>query len=317
MNSEIGLRQLACFVAVAEDLHFGRAAQRLNIAQPPLSQQIARLEKNLGCRLFHRTSRHAELTEAGQVLLQFAKPVLAHVDRALDETRRAARGETGSLSVGFPASLSLSFLPRLVSIHRKRYPEVSLRLNELVTTSQLQALAKGTIDIGFLREMQPESRTFVTELVLEERLVALLPRSHPLATHSRLPLSAMAKEGFVLFPRAAGPEFYDKIVSACQSAGFQPRVIQEAVEWHSIVALVGAGIGVSLTPESIRRLRWPSVVCRTITPGVYSTKVFLCFLRGKISPIMQNFVSLVREISPKHHPDSQRKQHAIGSAREK
>jgi DNA-binding transcriptional LysR family regulator len=289
MTRGIDLRQLRYFVAVAEELHFGRAAARLGLAQPPLTQQIQRLESLLGHRLLARDSRKSALTEAGAVLLEESRQVLERFDRALEAARRAGRGETGHLTVGTPPSVMLTVLPRIIRRYRARYPDVNFTLREMSTTAIGESIASGAIDLGFLREAPP-AESLARELVLREPVLAVLPSAHRLARQPRLALRALAPEPFVLFPRRLGEAFYDQFIGFCRDAGFLPHVIQEGTQWQSIVAMVEAGIGVSLVPACVRRIRWPGVIYRPLTR--LSTSVSLCWKKGSPTPPMQTFVAL-------------------------
>ena len=294
MDESVELRHLRYFAAVAEELHFGRAARRLGIAQPPLSQQIQRLEETLGCALFTRRPRVA-LTPAGEALLAVARRALAQVAQGLDATRRAGRGEAGTLTVGFAASTMLGVLPAVVGAYRERFPAVELRLRELSTGAQTEALRDGTIDVGFLREPWPHE-ALVREPLLREPLVAVLPPGHPLAARRRLPLSALAEEPFVHFPREVAPTLHDQLMALCRAAGFAPRVVQVAQEWLTIVGLVESGLGVSLAPASFRRLRWGGVRYLPLSPRGMLTTIALCRPRGVPSPTADNFLRVVREV---------------------
>jgi len=256
------LRQLRYFVAVAEELHFGRAAERVGIAQPPLTQQIQKLEALLGCRLFRRGRRTA-LTEAGTALLEETRRILPQVDRAVECARRAARGETGQLRVGVPPSIMLSALPAAVRVYRGRFPEVQFSLRELSTSAIEDALRWREIDLGFLRETRPEP-PLASKIVFVEPVVAVLPAAHALASRPSLRLSSLRGEPFVFFPRRLGPVFYDRLVAFCAQAGFAPHVAQEATQWQTVVALVEAGMGVSLAPGCVQRFRWSGVVYRPL-----------------------------------------------------
>jgi DNA-binding transcriptional LysR family regulator len=287
----IDLRHLRYFVAVAEELHFSRAAQRLGIAQPPLTQQIQKLEAALGHRLFERSSRRTALTETGAVLLEEARQVLDRFQRALDAARRAGRGETGRLTVGTPPSVMLSALPKIIRRYRARFPEVGFTLRELSTSAIADAIDSGAIDLGFLREA-PASEALASEIVLREPVAVALASSHRLARRVRLPLRALAREPFVLFPRQLGPAFYDQFIGFCRDAGFSPHIVQEATQWQSVVAMVAAGVGVSLVPGCVRKIRWPGVVFRPL-PNL-TTTVSLCWKKGRTSPTMQTFLLLAR-----------------------
>ena len=289
----VELRHLRYFVVVAEELHFGRAARRLKMAQPPLSQQISRLEALVGYPLFERKPRVA-LTEPGRVLLAAARRTLLQVAHGIDATRRAGRGETGTITVGFAASTMLTALPEVFRVYRDRYPGVELRLREMSTSAQLEALKAGMIDVGFLREPAPEP-SIVAEPIVKEPFVAVLPPEHPLRERERLPPEALAEEPFVLFPRSVAPTLYDQVIARCHAAGFHPRQVQEAQEWLTIVSLVDAGLGVSLVPASFQRLRWGGVSYHGLDPEGEPTTIALCRRREEPAPAVGSFVAVARE----------------------
>ncbi len=236
------------------------------MAQPPLTQQIQKLEAALGCRVFLRQPRHTILTEAGTVLLDEARRLLTGRDEAIERTRRAGRGETGQLTVGVPPSVMLTKLPAAIRKYRERFPEVQFTLRELSTSAIEAALAASQVDIGFLRAA---SGGWV-EFEFEEGLVAVLPAAHALAARPRLTLRHLAKEPFVLFPRKLGEAFHDQLLSYCVDAGFTPRVVQEATQWQSVVTFVEAGMGVSIAPACVEKFRRSGVVYRTL-PGLNTT----------------------------------------------
>jgi DNA-binding transcriptional LysR family regulator len=287
----IDLRQLRYFVAVAEELHFGRAAERLGMAQPPLTQQIQKLERALGYRVFARQSRKTTLTEAGMVLLEEARRILAEVDQAIDHTRRAGRGETGQLTVGTPPSVMLTRLPAIIRKYRERFPGVRFVLREASTSAIAAGLLAGTLDIGFLREVGA-CGALPVETILREPVVAILPAAHPLASAPRLRLRQLAKEPFVLFPPHVGTAFYDKLISFCVDAGFTPRVVQEATQWQSVVTFVETGMGVSIAPASVEKFRWKGVVYRPLA-GLETT-VSICWQNARDSGAAAAFLKLAR-----------------------
>ena len=291
----IELRHLRYFIAVAEDLSFSKAAERLGMAQPPLSQQIQRLEALVGHELFERRPR-VRLTAAGEALLPAARLALDQVERGVEATHRAARGEVGTVTVGFAASMILSVMPEVVRTFRKRFPAVQLRLRELSSAAQGEALREGRIDAAFLREPAPLEETLRFELILEEPFIAVLPPEHPLLSRRRIPLQELAGEPFVHFPRSVAPGLYDLVLALCQGAGFQPRVVQEAQEWLTIVGLVEAGVGVSLVPESFRRLKWGDVAYRPLdTPGA-SSRIMLGWRSDGERPAVDAFLRTAREV---------------------
>ncbi|GII54107.1 transcriptional regulator [Planotetraspora thailandica] len=292
---ELALQQLHAFAVLAEELHFGRAAERLGIAQPPLSQQIRRLEQKVGHPLFTRGPGQVALTSAGHELLPSARRALDEVAHGLDAARRAGDGEAGRIRVGFSASLALTVLPALLRSYRERHPNVDMEITEMTTAAQTAALKDHVIDVGLLRDPAPDEPGTVSEPILSEEFVAILPAAHPLATLRVVPLGALAGETFVLLPRAAGPGLHDRIVDMCREAGYEPRIGQRAVEWQTVCALVEAGLGVSLAPAGIRRIRLKGVACRRIEPDSARTVVAVSRRRDDAGPLVAQFIDAVRE----------------------
>jgi DNA-binding transcriptional LysR family regulator len=291
MANDIGLRQLRYFAAVAEELHFGRAAERLGMAQPPLTQQIQKLEEALGYRVFSRQSRKTTLTDAGAVLLAETTRILRDVDLAIEHTRQAGRGDTGQLTIGTPPSVMLTRLPGVIRKYRERFPAVRFVLREASTSAIAEGLLAGAIDVGFLREVG-ECRALPIEPILRESIVAVLPSAHPLAKAPRLRLRQLAKEPFVLFPRQVGAAFYDKMISFCVDAGFTPRVVQEATQWQSVVTFVETGLGVSIAPAAVQRFRWKGVTFRPLA-GL-ETGVSVCWQNARDSAAIASFLKMAR-----------------------
>ncbi len=282
------LRHLRYFTAVAEELHFGRAAARLHIAQSPLSQQIRRLERELGVSLFERSRRSVRLTDAGRLLQEHAAPLLAQADRLEATMRDAAAGRTGALTVGFVGSATYTTLPAVVRAHRLAYPEVEVRLVEMTTGPQVDALIAGQIDVGFVRPPVRSDAIAVTPLV-EERLLVALPDSHPLVKRRAVDVQALATEPFVSFPRQIGSGLYDEILAVCTAAGFSPIVVQEANEMQTIVSLVSAGIGVALVPESMQAFGRPHVVFRELRGSAVTLRLALAHRAGDDGPLVRQF----------------------------
>lgn len=249
------LRKLRYFVACAEELHFTRAAKRLGIAQPPLSQQIKLLEQELGTRLFERSTRGMELTLAGASLLEDARQVISATERAYVNAQRIGRGEAGSVRLGFTGSIALnSIVPRCVATFRGLYPLVDISLVENTTKSSLRALNDGVIDVALIRPAADECDGLHATHLIDEQMFVAVSALHPLATKELLSLSVLRAEPFVLYPRNNGRALYDVVVGACQQHGFVPEIVQEAPQMVSTVSLVAAGIGVTLVPESMRQL---------------------------------------------------------------
>lgn len=285
------LRHLRYFVAVAEELHFGRAAARLRIAQPPLSRQIRDLEGELGCELLHRTPRKVELTPAGTVFLAEARRLLERVEAAIEAARRASRGQYGKLAVGFVPSVSYTELPEVLRGFRERFPEVEVRIKILGPSEQVRALLDGDLDLGFLRGPVGHPKLEM-EQVRVEPLLAALPSHHPLATRPELALSALASEPFVFVPRERAPEYYDQLIALCRGAGFSPRVVQEAAQLE-LLSLVAAGFGVSLLPASFRHLRRFGVAFRPLR-GRPKSIVVAAWRRDNDSPSLREFLKVLR-----------------------
>ncbi len=239
------------FVAVAEELHFGRAARRLRIAQPPLSQQIRVLEDELGTALFIRSRRMVALTEAGRLLLPEARATLGQAARAAETARAAGQGERGRLVIGFVTSACYTVLPGAVRRFRERYPGVEIHLKEMIPAEQVSALARREIDVGLLRP--PVEHAEVHSIpVLREPLVAALPSGHAKAGKAWLDLKVLAGEPLALFPRRHGPGLIDAISAACHTAGFVCAPTYEPNDMQSILAHVAAGLAVSIVPASLR-----------------------------------------------------------------
>jgi DNA-binding transcriptional LysR family regulator len=295
MDQEIELRHLRYFIAVAEELHFGRAALRLHLAQPPLSQQIRRLEELVGHPLFLRTSRSVRLTAAGEALLERARRVLRSVERDLSEVRSVGRGEVGSLRVGFISSGMLTPLPGMLGRYRRLHPRVDLQLREGFSSEMIRALLDGGIDVGFLRDADPVEE-LESETLFSEAFVAVLPSNHRHARRRTLSAAALREEPFVLFTPLAGHLAYEKTASLCEEHGFRPRVVQEAPQWFTVLRLVGAGLGVSLAPACVERIAPPDAVCVRLAGTSIRSNVELAWRNGEDRSIVTAFRALAREI---------------------
>ncbi|WP_327721898.1 LysR family transcriptional regulator [Streptomyces sp. NBC_00490] len=294
---ELPLPQLHAFVVLAEELHFGRAATRLGIAQPPLSQQIRRLEDKVGYALFSREPGNIGLTPAGRELLPAARHALTDLAEGLTAAREVGSGRAGRLRIGFAASLALTVLPGLLRTFRERFPAVDLDIQEMTTTPQLAALRERTIDIGLLRE-PPAHADLGFKTVLTEPFVAVLPSAHPLTAQRTVRVEQLAECPFVLLPRAVGPPLYDQITNLCTAAGFTPQVTQHAVEWQTVCALVETGLGVSLAPESIRRIRLKGVAFRGLEPGTARTRVAVAWRKNDTNPLVLRLLAALHQDPP-------------------
>jgi DNA-binding transcriptional LysR family regulator len=288
------LRHLRYFVTVAEELHFGRAAARLAIVQPSLSQQIRQLEDELGFPLLYRTRRSVELTDAGKVFLTEARNVLAQVQEAKRTAKRAYLGEVGRLVVGYISSSTYDLLPMMLRVYRERYPNVEVALRELTTQEQLRALEVESIQVGLLR-LPISAPMMNVEVVRREPIVCVLPEEHPLAVCERIAMHRLADEPFVLQSGQRGAGYYVQLMKLCLAAGFSPNVIQEVTEMHTIVSLVAAGMGVSLVPLSARNIRSQGVVYRELEGAATLTEMAVAWPRDSRSEIVQNFLMVARE----------------------
>ncbi|WP_260927589.1 LysR family transcriptional regulator [Novosphingobium sp. 9] len=289
------LRHLRYALAVAEDLHFTRAAQRLGIAQPPLSQQIKALESELGTQLFHRLTRGVELTEAGRAFMPYAQAALAAADQAIHAARRAARGEIGGLSIGFTSSASFNpMVPRIIGRLRERHPDLAITLVEQTTVRLLEALEDGSLDVAFLRPTLGETDGLVTRRLPDEALWVAMPARHRLAGRAEVDLVDLAGDPFILYPRSNGRLLYDSIIAACRNAGFSPRIAQEAPQMASTVNLVAAGVGVALVPESMCQLHTQGVTYARIAGDGPRAQMVVAHRRvGALSPAVRNFIACV------------------------
>ncbi|HVJ89451.1 MAG TPA: LysR substrate-binding domain-containing protein [Labilithrix sp.] len=285
------LRRLRYFVAVAEELHFGRAAQRLRMAQPPLTRQIQGLEQELGITLFERSRRKVELTGAGAMLLEHSRRIFEAVDLAVRETQRAGRGELGRIAIGYPSSLAYSGLPELLRTFRAKFPRVDISLSELSPQDQIEALKKGRLDVGFVRAPLIEPN-LASRVVRREPLVIVMPADHALGSRKRISLGALSEEPFVSFPRSRGPAFFDQLMRLCNDAGFTPRIVQEAPQLD-LVSLVAAGFGVAIVPSSVRHVRRAGVIFRPIV-GAPTSELRIAWKKDNSAPIVRELVEVVR-----------------------
>jgi DNA-binding transcriptional LysR family regulator len=292
----IEFRHLRYFVAVAEELHFGRAAERLRIAQPPLSQQIRQLETELGFQLFHRTKRSVMLTEAGAVFLQESRRLLCQLEQAVQTGRQVSRGEQGQLVIGFISSAAYNVLPPILRSFRAAFPEVKLELHELTTDQQIHWLSDHRLDVGLIRP-PIDDLTLHMQTIFQEPLVLALPDRHPFAQQSRISLKSIAAELFILFPRSLAPGLYDQIISLCQQAGFSPTVVQEAIQMQTIISLVAAEIGIAIVPVSLKNLQRTGVVYKPLQEETPQAEVAIVCRKINVTPTVQRFLDLAMQMA--------------------
>jgi DNA-binding transcriptional LysR family regulator len=302
MNAADGLelRHMRHFVAVAEELHFGRAAARLGMAQPPLSQSIKRLEGTLGVALLARTQRRVELTPAGRAFLDEARRTLAQADAAVRLARRAAIDDLTELRVTFVSAALYRVLPAALRAYRATFPQVEIRLDERPTDVQLELLADGSVDVGFVHPPLKDAADLEVRMLHRDRLVAAIAAPGPLARRVAVELAELADEGFVLFPYRQGPNLHARITGACRRAGFVPRIAQEATQMHTILSLVAAGMGVSLVPERARMLRVEGVSFVPVRglPDDLTWDLALAWRSGGAHRPLRAFVDTVLAVEP-------------------
>jgi DNA-binding transcriptional LysR family regulator len=289
------LRHLRYFVAVAEELHFSRAADRLNIAQPPLSQQIHQLEKELGVQLFFRTKRKVELTAAGKVFLENAYKILTSIEKACKTAQQAYKGEIGKIAVGFTGTAIFDILPKLMQYYRMRCPFVDLTVHQLNTENQIQSLLKKEINIGIL--CAPVINTDLEfEVIHQDPFIVALPENHPLALETNsIEVQKLSSELFIMTPRKAGQIYYDIIINICHHAGFSPKIVQEVHELHTALSLVSAGMGITLVPYSIQDFHINGIVYRQLKDPISPLETALAWRKDERSSIVHNFLNLVKE----------------------
>lgn len=285
---------LRCFIVLAEELHFHRAAERLNMTQPPLSRQIQLLEHELGVCLLRRSSRLVELTPAGKAFYLEARRLLHIAENARVIAQRVSRGESGLVTLGFTAASSYAFLPRLVTLAKEKLPEIDLVLREMVTLDQVEALHSGRIDLGFLRP--PINRYGISgKRILREPLLLAVPRNHPLAICAEVRLADLDRQPFITYSPVEGRYFHDLLAGLFQAAGVAPIYVQYAIQTHSILALVNAGMGLAVVPESARNLHPDGVVLRDFPPEAKaSTELFLAWRDGNENPAASMLSELIQ-----------------------
>ena len=290
--------QLRCFAAVAEELHFGRAAARLNMTQPPLSRQIQVLERVLDVQLLERTSRTVRLTAAGRSFLPEAQRILRLAETATHVTRQVAAGRAGVLKFGFTAASAYDFLPRLVTALRRALPDVTLALREMVSKDQIEDLLAGRIDAALVRPpvTHPD---LIAVRALAEPLVVALPAGNPLALRDRLTPADLGREPLIGYAPNEARYFHDLVLGLLAEAEIQPPMVQQLTQIHSILALVRAALGIALVPAAAERLRFEGVVFRPLAlPAPRPVELLLAWRRDADDPLIARLVSILAEMPP-------------------
>ncbi len=293
------LRQLRYLQVLAEELHFGRAAQRLGIAQPALTQQIQSLERDLGARLFQRTKRSVHLTIAGRLTLEQATRTLEQAERTATVARRAGRGEQGSVEIGYVGSAAFSgILSKITFDYRKTNPDIELHLHELDITQQVDDVSHGRIDVGFIRPPVRQWPDGMTSLTLSrEPIIIALPKGHPLSRRRAVALAALANESFITTSFEEGVGFHAQVVAMCRAGDLVPRITQRGRQFAAITSLVGAGLGVAFVPDSLRNLRVPNVVYRPLDGAKGTTDLAIIFRKFEQAPAVVSFIAKAKQFT--------------------
>ena len=290
----IELRQFRQFIAVAEELSFRRAADRLNMAQPPLTATIKRIEDEVGATLIERTNRIERLTEAGRVFLEEARKTVSQAEQAMLAAQRAGAGLTGTLRVTFVASAAREILPSILLRFREHYPAVKLELREAMTAQQLASLAAGESDLGFVIPPLQDAANLNIEVIARNRLVAALPEGHPLASADRITLADMSQESWIMFAARQGPGLHRIIHAACAKAGFSPTIGQEAPQMDTIASLVAGGMGVALVSKALATGGRKGVAFRDLTGPGTPVEFELAIAYSHSTPVLDAFVAATR-----------------------
>ena len=297
---EMENRQLRYFLAVAQELHFGRAADRLQITQPALSKQITAMEQELGVQLLFRTKRSVQLTHAGKVLFDQAQQLLLQTEVAIQLTQRTARGEIGQLTLGFTETATHTVLPHWIRRFHQDYPQVEIVMEEMNTETQVKALNEGEIDLAFLHPPIDE-RGLQVHPILEEEFMAVLPLHHPLLRYERLPLETFAGEPLIIHPRSEGPALYDDFLQICHAAGFHPQIRQESISLQTRICWVASGLGITFTSASLTALVGQEVACRPLLNCPITLGFAAAWRQSAVNPALTAFLRSL-ELTPTLDP---------------
>lgn len=291
------IRHIKYFVAVAEELHFGHAAQRLHISQPPLSQQIKALEQELGARLFDRTKHKVKLTKAGEATLVEAYRLLEQAERVSSMARQASSGLVARLNIGCVSSAFFDILPPILDRLHAQHPEIGLSLRDYETTSAVSALLEGRLDVGFVRLNRVDAPLKLRPL-MHYHFMAALPHRHPLTRHKRIPLTSLAGEPLVIYSRQISPLPHDAIIAACLKAGFSPTIEYQSVSIQSQIGLVACGLGIALVPSLTQHWQVPRVVYRELDIRIRATDLSLIWNASFRTLPVELFLQTVKQVFP-------------------
>lgn len=303
MNSAVELRHLTYFICLADELHFGRASERLGMAQAALSQQIRQLEDRLGVRLFERTTRRVKLTPAGLVMVDHAHALLNGVEEAVAHTRATADGRAGRLVIGGVQPALTRFLPGIARAFRDAHPGVMIDIQRLATGEQLLALERGAIDIGFVRPPGPSANVH-THVIAREGYVVVLPEDHKLAGSKTLTLEACAEEPMVAYAPTLGAAYRNVVLGAIRALGRQPIIVQQTDRTFTLAILVATGVGIGIVPAWIAETPIDGIVCRTLVDLPDSIELAVAWSATNASPVVRDFVAVAGRLHPGGEPAS-------------
>jgi len=306
----MNFRLMRYFSVVAEELSFSRAAERLHIAQPALSQQIRQLEEELGVTLLHRSKRHVSLSSAGEVYLHHVRDILKATDVATMQARRAERGEVGGLVIGFFEHMSYTLLPPIIREYRTRYPDVDVRVKWIPVVEQVAALQRGEIDIAFLRPVSAMDGIDQAPLLVEPFILAI-PAHHRLAARKNVDLEKCADENFVMYNPQLAPDFDLAIHMMCASAGFTPKVALEVAQVYTCLGLVSSGIGLAFVPWSVHRIHLEHVVYRPLAGKNPPVEVSLAWRESNQSPLRKTFVEMAQDVVSRMNLSASKKPYSV------
>jgi DNA-binding transcriptional LysR family regulator len=289
----VEIRHLRYFLAIAEELNFSRAAEKLRIAQPPLSQQIKQLEHELGVQLIERETRPVRLTEAGKFFREQSQTLVSRFDELIQQMQKMGRGETGTLAIAFVASATFEVLPVVLREFQKCFPDVQLDLFEMNTSEQKVALLERRINLGFVRPDLKDD-AIVVEKLLEESIVLAVPSGHKYSNRQSINITDIAKDPLICFPCLPEPSFGSFILGVCRAHGFEPIVVQHAGELQTALSLVAGGMGIALLPNSIRKIEREGVVYLPLNEPVPKTTLSVAFRTDDTSPTLKSFLEILR-----------------------
>lgn len=301
----INLNLFETFLVVAQELHFGRAARRLNRSQSPISRQISQLEHELGFELFRRSTQSVALTHAGQVLLKEIAPALEKVHQAVRLARRASQGEVGSLALGINPSIMFGVLPGLLEQFRARHPDITIKMHMRSKFEQLQALRNGSLDVALVRSLSQDAE-FCYELLLSEPMVVAMGPKNPLGAKTEIQLSDLKGYGFITYTGQSQMSASDLILAACHQTGFAPRIVQETDDMQSAAAMAALDVGVTLIAASLHKLGLAGLVCRPVVAGNarLTVPLYAAYRRGIPEPPLSKFLEIARQVCRAWSPGS-------------